>query len=121
MKSLPVSLSLNPDSDDRVNGLKVLLPVHNFFLELFNIFGRHHGHELHGVLLNELNAFIKSSKNWVLLPLFELENLGFPNFADVVKFGLDLGFFGSSLNKLSDLLRESMELKLNEIIKAELW
>jgi hypothetical protein len=114
-------LSLNPDSDDGVNGLKVLLPEHNFLLELFNIFGRHHAHELHGVLFNEFNTFTNISQNWVLLPLFELENFGFPNFCNVGKFSLDLGFFGSSLNKLSDLFREFMEPKLNEIFKAELW
>jgi hypothetical protein len=95
--------------------------VHNFLFEFFNVFGRHHSHEFHRVLLNELNAFIKCSENWVLLPLFELENLSFPDFTDIVKLCFDLCFFGSSLNKLCNLLRESVELKLDEIIKAELW
>jgi hypothetical protein len=71
--------------------------------------------------LNELNNFIHSTENWVLVPFFELEVLSFPNFDNNLKFGLDLGFFGSSINELLNLLREFMELKFDEIIKAELW
>jgi len=71
--------------------------------------------------LNEFNNFIHSSENWVLVPFFELEVLSFPNFDNNLKFGLDLGFFGSSINELLNLLREFMELKFDEIIKAELW
>jgi hypothetical protein len=71
--------------------------------------------------LNELNNFIHSTENWVLVPFFELEVLSFPNFDTNLKFGLDLGFFGSSINELLNLLREFMELKFDEIIKAELW
>jgi len=73
------------------------------------------------VLLNELNTFIKCSENRVLLPLFELENLRFPDFTNIVKLCFDLRFFGSSFNKLCNLLRESVELKLDEIIKAEIF
>ena len=71
--------------------------------------------------LDELNNFIHSTENWVLVPFFELEVLSFPNFDNNLKFGLDLGFFGSSINELLNLLREFMELKFDEIIKAELW
>ena len=39
LKSHPVSLYFVPNLDDRVNSLKVLLPVNNFVFELFNIFG----------------------------------------------------------------------------------
>jgi hypothetical protein len=70
--------------------------------------------------LNVLNNFIHSTENWVLVPFFELEELSFPNFNNNLKFALDLGFFGSSINELLNLLREFMELKLDEIIKAEL-
>jgi|TARA_B110000285_G_C15141731_1_gene631238 hypothetical protein len=114
-------LSFNPDLDDRVDSLKVLLPVHDFLLELFDIFGRHHSHELHGVLFDKFNNFIHSSKNWILIPFFEFENLSFPNYRYVVKFGLDFGFFGCTLNKLCYFFSESMEFEVDEIIKAELW
>lgn len=79
LKSLPISLGFSPDLDNRVNGLKIFLPVHDFFLELFDIFGGHHSHEFHGVLLNEFNNFVHSSKNWVFIPLLEHKNLSFPN------------------------------------------
>jgi hypothetical protein len=95
--------------------------VSNSLFEFFNVFGRLHSHEFHGVLLNELNAFIKCSENWVLLPLFEFKNLSFPDFTDTVNFCFDLSFFGSTFNKLCNLLRESVELKLDEIIKAEVF
>jgi len=71
--------------------------------------------------LNEFNNFIHSTENWVLVPFFELEELSFPNFNNNLKFALDLGFFGSSINELLNLLREFMELKFDEIIKAELY
>lgn len=71
--------------------------------------------------LNVFNNFIHSTENWVLVPFFELEVLSFPNFNNNLKFGLDLGFFGSSINELLNLLREFMELKFDEISKAELY
>jgi hypothetical protein len=95
--------------------------MHNFLLELFNIFRRHHTHEFHGVLFNELNDFIHTTKDWILIPFFEFENLSFPNSGDDVKLCLDLSFFSCTLNKLCNFLRKSVELKLNEIIKTELW
>ena len=95
--------------------------MHNFLFELFDIFGRHHTHKFHGVLLNEFNNFIHATKNWVFIPFFECENLSFPNGRDVIKLGFDLSFFGSSLNKFNNFLIESMKLKFDEIIKTELW
>ena len=71
--------------------------------------------------LNVFNDFIHSTENWVLVPFFELEELCFPNFNNNLEFGLNLGFFGGSINELLNLLRESMELKFDKIIKAELW
>jgi hypothetical protein len=70
--------------------------------------------------LNVLNNFIHSTENWVLVPFFEIEELCFPNFNNVLKFEIDFGFLTSSINELLNLLREFMELKLDEIIKAEL-
>jgi hypothetical protein len=52
------------------------------------------------VLFNELNNFFHSSKDWVFIPLIEYKSLGFPNYGDIVKLDLDLGFFGSTFNKL---------------------
>ena len=71
--------------------------------------------------LNEFNNFVHCSENWVLIPFFELEVLCLPDINDNLKFGFNLGFFSSSVNKLLNLLRESMELKLNEIFKSKLW
>ena len=114
-------MGFHPDSNNRVDGFEGLLPIHDLLFEFFDILGGHHAHEFHGMSLNEFNDFIHSTENWVLVPFFELEVLSFPNFNDNLEFGLNLGFFGSSINELLNFLGEFMELKLDKIVKAELW
>jgi hypothetical protein len=95
--------------------------MHDFLLEFFDIFRRHHAHKLHRMGLNEFNNFIHCTKNWVFIPFFELEVLTFPDFYDYLKLSFDLSFFGSSINKLLNFFRESVKLKCDKILKAELW
>jgi len=95
--------------------------MHDLLFELFNIFRRHHAHKFHRVSLYEFNDLIHGSKNWVFIPFFELEELSFPSFNNNLKFGLNLSFFGGSINKLLDFFRESVKLKFDKIIKVELW
>jgi hypothetical protein len=70
---------------------------------------------------NEFNNFIHSSKNWILVPFFEAKVLLLPNFDNNLEFGLNLSFFGGSIDEILDLFGKLMKLKLDKIVKAELW
>lgn len=71
--------------------------------------------------INSLDNLIKSTEDWNLFVFLELEGLLFPNSLNVVELGFDLGLLLGSVNELSNLLRELVELELDKVIKAELW
>lgn len=73
------------------------------------------------MLLNKLNDLIERAQDGDLLVVLELEYLLIPACLDGVELGLDLGFLLCSVYELCYLLGVSVELELDQIIKAELW
>jgi len=68
-----------------------------------------------------LNNLIHDAKNWNFFVLLEFEYTGFPNLLDVIQLLLDFVLFLGTIDKLSYLFSEVEKLKLNQIMKAELW
>jgi hypothetical protein len=66
------------------------LPMHDTFLEFFNIFWGHHTHKFHRVGLDKLYNITNCSKNWAKVSLvnwvLENEFLVFPDSLDLVEF-----------------------------------
>jgi hypothetical protein len=40
---------------------------------------------------------------------------------DILEFGVDLSFFGSSINKFVHIVGEPVKFHADQIIEAELW
>ena len=120
VESGPVFLDLNPDLNDRVNGLESLLPLAHIFFEFFDFFLCKHGHKIHRLGLNQLDDYIECTE-LVGVTLFnegELEVV--PGSGDDADFTLDLGLLLSSVNNFSDFVGKLVQVKLYQVLKTEL-
>jgi len=68
-----------------------------------------------------LNNLIHYTKGWYFFVVFEDKNACLPNLLDGIKLLFDFVLLLGSIDNFSDFLSIFKELKLNKVLKAELW